>query len=361
MIPLLFFLITPLVANPLVSLDVAAASPYSSDPFLFGGKENYEIEVNNRVLAHVNGKAISVLDVMKKMDMLFLKQFPQYTASPQARFQYYQINWRQVLQELIDKELVLADASESKIPVSSGDVRQEMELLFGPNIIANLDKIGLNFDEAFQIVHGDLLIRRMMMYKVNGKAMRGITPQVIREAYEAFAKKNMQKEAWRYRVITIRNPDSTLGAETAQFCLYLLTEEKLPLDELSKAIKGKGGFSKSNTIISDDLYHTEDDVSEIIRGALKEMQPNSYSKPVAQKSRSDKSTIFRIIFLKEKVPGGAIPYSQIENQLKDELYDAAVTKESELYLKKLRQYHAIHENYIEDMIPNDFQPFILKT
>ncbi|MBA3815063.1 MAG: SurA N-terminal domain-containing protein, partial [Parachlamydiaceae bacterium] len=110
-----------------------------ADPFLFNTEQELQIVVNNRILAKVNGKAISVMDLMKKMDLLFYRQFPQYISSAQARYQFYQANWKHLLEEIIDKELILADAQDAKIPISAGDVRQEMEVLFGPNIISNLD------------------------------------------------------------------------------------------------------------------------------------------------------------------------------------------------------------------------------
>lgn len=318
------------------------------------------VEVNNRVLAYVNSKAITVVDVMKKMDMSFLKYFPEYTSSPQARFQYYQINWKHILQELIDKELILADAVENKIPLTSGDVRQEMESLFGPNIIANLDKIGLTFDEAFKIVQGDLLIRRTMMLRVNSKAMRSVTPQLIREAYSDFAAKNIKKETWSYQVVTIRNPDPAAGAETGHLAHGLLAEDHVPLEELQKSIKSIQPQSKSNVTISDLIYHTESDMADLIKDTLKEMESGSISLPLAQKSRTDKSMIYRILVLKEKIPAGAIPYNEIETQLKNDLYEKAIARDSEAYIQKLRLHYATPEDYISQMVSDDFQPFALK-
>lgn len=330
---------------------------HATDPFIFGKPDTSHIEVNNRVLANVNAKAITVVDVMKKMDMTFLKHFPQYTSSPQARIQFYEINWKHVLQELIDKELILADALENKIPLSSGDVRQEMELLFGPNIIANLDKIGLPFDEAFKIVQGDLLLKRTMMIRVNSKAMRSVTPQLIREAYQEYASKNIKKEAWNYQVITIKNPDSVAGAETAHLAYRLLKEDQIPLDELQKNLKSE----KDTVSISEPLYQTENEMAEGIKSALKGMQAGSISEPLIQKSRKNKnSTIYRIIVLKEIVPAGAVPYNEIETQLKNELYEKAIGQESDAYIQKLHLHYGISENYISEMVPDDFQPFLLK-
>lgn len=333
----------------------------AADPFLFGKADTPHIEVNNRVLAYVNSKAITVVDIMKKMDMIFFKHFPEYSTSPHARFQYYQINWRPILQELIDKELILADAEENKIPLTPGDVRQEMEMLFGPNIIANLDKIGLTFDEAFKSVQGDLLLKRTMMVRVNSKAMRSVTPQVIRDAYDEFAKNNIKNETWNYQVVTIRNPDSVGGAETAALTYELLAEQKIPLTDLIGTIDAMNGKGASVLTISEPLIHAETDMADTIKTNLTSMESGAISKPLAQKSRTDKSTVFRILILNERIPKGAVAFTEVENQLKNELYDKAIQRDSEIYLKKLREHYAVSENYIAEKIAEDFQPFQLVT
>ena len=85
-----------------------------NDSILFDKDNSPHLAVNNRILAKVNDKAISVVDVMKKMDVLFYREFPQYTSSMQARYQFYKANWKHVLEELVSKELVMADAEENK-------------------------------------------------------------------------------------------------------------------------------------------------------------------------------------------------------------------------------------------------------
>lgn len=319
-----------------------------------------DIIVNNRVLAQINGKPISVLDVKKKMDIHFLKQYPEYTSIPQARLQYYQINWRPVLQELIDKELILADAENAKINVTQGDLRQELETLFGPNIITNLDEIGMTFDEASKIVLGDITLRRMIGARVHSKASRQVTPQAIRTAYEEFAKQNIKDETYHYQVVTIRNSDTSSGAETARLTFQALNEEKIPLKELTTTMKEKASQMKSNISVSEPFYHSEKEVSDIIKTALKALEPASYSKPIVQKSRTDKGMTYRIIYLIDRVPAGAVPYSEIENQLKDGLFDQAVAKESSAYLKKLHRDFAISDDYIKETIPEEYQPFTLR-
>jgi len=327
-----------------------------AEPFSLASEKNENVTVNNRILANVNGKSISVIDLMKKMDILFYREFPEYASVPQARYQFYISNWKHVLREMIDKELIVADAEEAKLPMSSGDVRQEMERLFGPNIIGNLDKIGMSFDEAVAIVQGDLMIQRMLYVRVNSKAMRNVTPLDVRNYYEEYIKDNKQPPAWIYRVVTIRNKDTSLGAETANAAYHLLAEESVPLSELEAKIKSGAALNKDSQItLSEEFQHGEKDISPAYKEPLLLLTSGEYSKPIAQKSRADKSTVFRIFFLKEYKPESVPAFPEVEAKLKNSLLEKQVVAESTAYLKKLRRHFDVQE-----MIPEDFQPFSMK-
>ena len=344
-----------------IHLAITNLAALPNDGLLFGQSDTLHVVVNNRVLAKVNGKAISVMDLMKKMDIHFYRQFPQYTSSVPARFQFYQTNWKQVIQETIDKELLLADAEENKLPVSNGDIRQEMENMFGPNIIANLDKINLSFDEAWSIIKGDIIIRRMLFYRVNAKAMRQVTPQKIREVYDQFAKENPREEQWRYYVISIRDKDAERGAEAAKFTHQLLEDEAAPIDQLASKAKLEGHFDEGTLVnTSEELRHTEKEMSANYKSILSQLKSGQNSPPVVQKSRSDNSTVYRIFHLKEKIPAGVIALSEVEGRLKEKLLDEAISIETDAYLKKLRQHYHVQESQLKDMTDDDFQPFSMK-
>lgn len=338
----------------------ASLCSQAADPFMLAQEENAHIVVNNRILMKINDKALSVMDLMKKLDVLFYREFPQYTSSTVARFQFYQANWKPILQELIDKELILADAEENKLPVSSGDIRQEMEQLFGPNIIGNLDKIGLTFDDAWKIVQGDITIRRMMFHRVNSKAMREVTPQDVKVAYDEFVKTKIRPDEWTYRVISIRSKSQEEGALAANLAYTLLTEHNATLDTLAAELKKLPHGDKSQTSISDEFHHADNEVSESYKNSLKELQNDSFSHPIAQKSRSDKSTVFRIFYLKEHKIGGPVPFNEAEARIKDKLIEMASAKKSVEYLNKLRKHFNVHEDDIKEITAGDFQPFVLK-
>lgn len=330
------------------------------DPFFLAQEENAHIVVNNQILTRINDKAISVMDLMKKLDILFYREFPQYTSSTVARFQFYQANWKTVFQELVDKELILADAEENKLPISNGDVRQEMEHLFGPNIIANLDKIGLSFDDAWKIVQGDIMLRRMMYLRVNSKAIRQVTPQNVLAAYDEHVKTIIQPDEWTYRVISIRSKDKNEGAIAANHIHQLATGQQTPIEQIVETFKKQLPDNKAAVSISEEFHHVDKEVSENYKATLTPLTDGSYSLPVAQQSRADNSTVMRIFYLKKHTVGGPVPFREAEGKVKDKLIEIAAAKETQAYLNKLRKHFAIHLDQVNLITEGDFQPFVLK-
>lgn len=325
-------------------------------------KEPTRIIVNNRILARVNGKAISTYDVTRKMDMLFYRQYPEYASSVEARHEYYQVNWRYVLDELIHKELILADAKEHKIEVSNGDVRQEMETTFGPNIIANLDKAGIQFDEAMKIMQGDLIIRRMINFQVNAKALGKVTPQKVREAYDNFTKdpSNARLNQWRYQVITIKDRTPQKTEESANKVYKLLIEEKTPPKELLAALKEKKTLGRrAKVTLSEEILNNEKELSTTYKEILSKMDTGMISQPTSHKNRTNNTTVYRIFYVKEKLPGGMPSFNEIAPSLKDKLLEEAADRETALYLDRLKNHFHIREQEMNTTLPADYQPFIL--
>lgn len=339
----------------LLSTHLLFSAAYGAGEPLIGQEASDNIFVNNRILVQVNDRPISVIDVMKKMDMLFYKQYPQYTNSAPARFQFYQLHWKQVLQDLVDKELVLADAAEAKVVVSNGDIRQAMEEQFGPNIVVNLDKVGLSFDEAWKMVESDLIIRQMIAFRISSQAFKKATPQNIRLAYEEFAKKNTRPEQWVYTVISVRDPDPDQGADVAKMAHEYLAEQSQPLEQLSEKLASLSATAK--VTISEKFRHVEKELSPAYKEALLLLTPGTFSQPIAQKSR-DKSTVYRIFYLQEHTAEGAIPFNEVESKLRIQLFDEAASKETQAYLNRLRKHYHVDERH-KEMTSDDFAPFVL--
>lgn len=321
-----------------------------------------KIFVNNRILARVNGKPISTFDLVKKMDLTFYRQYPQYAHSNDARYQYYQMSWRLVLEEMIDKELVLADAQESKIEVSSGDVRQEMETALGPNIIDNLDKAGLSFDEASKMMQDELIMRRMLGGRVHAKALRTATPLKVRNAYETFIADpvNARLTQWQYRIITIK--ERTLErTENAAKAAYQLLMDGVSIDQLADKLKEQRILGRKGKLtVSNVVKNNDQELSKAYKDALSPLDAGMYSQPFVHKSRESNVPLYRILFVEEKIPGGNPSFKELEATLKDQLIDQALDQETDLYLQKLREHYHIRQADLDAFLPADYQPFILK-
>lgn len=106
------------------------------------------------------------------MDMVLHQNYPQHAESVPARFQFYTSSWRSVFMEMVDMELILADAKDKEIKLTDGDVREEIENRFGPNVLQTLDGLRLSYDDAWKMIKNDLLMQRMVWFLFSRKRCR---------------------------------------------------------------------------------------------------------------------------------------------------------------------------------------------
>ncbi len=325
---------------------------------LFAEMNEPKISVQNRLLAKVNDQALSVVDVMKKMDLLMHQNYPQYADSPQARFQFYSTNWRHIFMEMVDTELMLSDAQEREIQLSDGDVREEIESRFGPNVMATLDKIGLSYEDAWKMTHDELIMRRMMWFFVHSKASESVSPQEIRNAYHQYVAENPSFQEWVYRVVSIRTEDDA-APDIEGIHQFLLVANQSP--EQITVLKDWESKHPSTKIQISNEYTAKDlELSESHKSALSALTPGSYSSPISQVSRTDNKTVYRIFYLSAKNDHPAPAFETIANKLKEELIHKATVKESESYLQKLRKHYGFDALSLKETVPDDLEPFRLE-
>lgn len=351
---LLLFPITTLFAQlPIEELDsyTPAWKNYSFDEF----SEPKHIQINNRILTKINGNPISVLDVMRKMDMIFFKEFPQYADSEEARFQFYSANWEHFFNELINNELIYSDAKEKNMPLSDSDIRAEMEALFGPNVVLNIDKMGMTFQDVWQILERDLYVRRMIYFRVTSKVKDEVTPERLKLAYQEFSQKNRRPSEWHYQLLTLRGPNIEKNKELAAQAYDLLSNQQLSLEDIEDKLLQIDPETKVS--ISEEFHRSEKDIAKSHLEALENLQEGEFSQPLQQVLRSDQSTVYRIYVLNKFIEGGTPSFKEVQDQLQDELVGKAIEKNSNQYLSNLRKKYGIDDKFISQSIPENFQPF----
>ncbi len=346
------------VCSTCAVLSIHAQTP-SAD--LLTQEESQELIVYNRILAKVNGKTISVIDVMKKMDLVLQRYYPQYAQSKVARFQFYSTQWRDTLEQIIDQELMQADAEHLELKVSDAEVREEMLERFGPNIMQTLDKINMTYEEARKMIFAEMVVQRIMWYRVNSKALNRVNPQDIKAAYKEYCANHPTLDEWEYQVLSVRSTNASIGEALAKKAAELLLSGQADLAAVSEQIQVETSEEAPVTLnLSPELKVDEKGLSQTHKDVLKTLKPGTFSKPVAQLSRADQSTVYRIFYLKNHFKKEVPAFTKLADQLKDELLQDAASKENKQYIAKLRERLGYDEKHMMESLPSDFQPFALR-
>ena len=300
--------------------------------------DHLNITVQNTILAKVHTHPISMMDVKKKMDLVFHQFYPQLADSNQARFQFYTTGWKRVLTELIDQELILADAEDKGIKITDGEIREELENRFGPNVTASLEKIGLTYEETWNLIKNEIIVQRMSWWFIHQKAIAKVTPQEIRNGYRLYLKENPAYSEWQYRVLTIKGKDSSSVAKQLQ---ETILHENPSIEALSTFLND---FSSSCQInLSKELTSDDRTLTDAYRKGLELTPIGNYSKPYEVTSR-DQSKVIRIFHLISKQDHPAATFEEISAKIKNELTQKAAAEISAAYLGKLRKNYQFDES-----------------
>lgn len=315
----------------------------------FSLDNNYpeNIVINNRILLKVNGKSITVMDVVRKMDLLFYRQYPELASSTTARYQFYMAMWRTMLGNVIDDLLIVADAEEKKLEVNDGEVREELENIFGPDVVLNVDKMGMTLSEAFDLLKTEITVQKMTSMLVRPKAMTEVQPQLVRQKYEEYQRTNPPTDRLVYQVLSIRGEEHERLADEAY---HLLSEGHSLKDAVERLTEWGADFS-----LSEEYSQSEKELSSAYKAVLATLGAGQYSQPI---SRSN--TLSRIFFLKDCKKEEAVSVTEIGDKLQQELLREATMRENMRYREKLRKHYGMTEPYLKTTIPDHLEPFALR-
>lgn len=318
--------------------------------------------INNRTLIRINGKVISLMDVVKKMDIIIYEHFPEIRNSPVKLYQFYSSQWRHTLDDMIFNELTIADGESKDIKVSDGDVREEMERRFGPNIISNLTKLNLKYDEVRDIIHAELLVRQLHGMKIYSKAQLSVTPSNIKTEYLSHIQKNPSKEELTYQVISVRGKDALKCKSVIEHVSMDLSLPSSKLSDLVDAVKTLPSVKdKSVTVnVSKDIVLDAKNLSEEHKSILNSLKEKEYSNPIAQVSRVDNSNVYRIFHLKSRKTVETAKFQELSEELENTLLNKAAQKEKEEYKLKLFKKFGFDSEFLSLAVPDDYQPFTIK-
>lgn len=312
------------------------------------------IVVENRVLATVRDQVITVMDVVKKLDMVFCQQFPQYRSVPEARYEFYRSNWRKVLEELVDRQLIISMAEEKQFTVTNGDIREELEEVFGPNVMMSLYEEGLSMHEVQEMMKADILLRRIISFYVHSPVMHAITPEVLRIAYQKRIEELKGREGWVWRSVTVKAKGTDCPKEEADKIWKQLEKERRPIEAVLSSLP-----DTIECVISSPFRSEYNEVSPTVRDVLETLPLHSFSEPVPFTSRTDPRQCWRCYTVDERCAIALPTFAELEEALRQELAAPEITKHTVTFFNDLRkQYHVQHLFTSEQLV--SFEPFHLK-
>lgn len=314
-----------------------------------------EIVVNNRVLALVAGKSITVCDVMKTMDVFLHRYNPQAMSSLISRFQFYMANWHKVLNEMVDQELMLKDAERMHLKVSDGDVREEILKRYGPNIMRALDALGLTYEEAKKSVHDEMLVQRVLWFRVHAKSLASVGPQSLAQAYQEYCNAHPGTQ-WIYQVLSVRSASEKIGKALAERLFDILHVGDTPFEQLVQRLKEEN--PEAHVQLSSEYQVKDRDLSLAHKEVLQSLNIGSFSPPIPQVSRGDNRIVHRIFLLKDRIEHALPSFEDMAEKLYEERLQDVFVKERAQYLAKLRERESFDKNQL--FFPESFYPFALR-
>lgn len=318
-----------------------------------------KIAINNAHLAKLNGRVISVIDIVKEMDMYLYIYRKDIFFDPIAKFQFYTHEWRDYLEEQINLELLKLEAEEKKYSISDTEVRQELLERYGVNLIHKLAEAGINYDDAKESMKNEILISRMSWYGYYQKALYSVGPQMIKKAYDEYLEANPQKETWKYQILTIRANDKESFNKTLHAFQMLQADNCPSLSEIKEALTTpKLEIPNVKISITDELVVDSRSIAPHHKSALENMQVLKISDPYIQEG--SKEEVARIFFLKEHTKDKVPTFKELSDQIKNQLVARLAEREKNAYFTGLRQKRGYHDGGLYLPLPENYEPFVLR-
>lgn len=348
-----------LLFTSLVFFGFLSAAPSPGLNTNFNSPMGPKLHIHNKILAKVHGRSISMLDVIKKMNVFINDIQPEMMSNPTELYAFYNHNWKVVLDQIVNQELMLMEAEEKEIQISEGEIREEMFRRFGSNMRLALKKLNLNYEEAKEMIRKELIVQGIQWYKVQSKALQRVTPHLIKTAYQEYLKKHDNSKYWSYRFLTLRNvseeQEKELNAE-----LSSLIAKGLPLEEIKDALEFKNESLQISLSPLVEKKKTQE-ISQNHLSILETLKEGALSEPLMQSSRNSQQKVMRVFSLEQVKENTPKTFEEMYDQIKDQLLTQIANQESKVYNNKLRdKYGANKEGFIYLSVGEEYQPFELK-
>lgn len=317
------------------------------------------IIVDNRILAKVRDQVITVQDIVKKLDMIFYRQFPEYRSSAEARLQFYKTHWRSVVQDSVNRQLALLYAEEKKFEVSRGDTREELEELFGPNVMLNLYNAGLNLYDVEEMLKADIMMRRIIFFFIRSPVLASLTPEIVRSEYEKRLLKSLEEQkgdeeiTWRVYTAQGKNGRALSEEEVQSISLELSTKGT------NQALEQYIASLDCDITISSPFTSSSTSMNPKIQEDLFSVSESSPTKPFLSSVRGTENQMqwkWYQLLERRSQPHEPVAFADLEAQLREEIAAPQIMEKTDRFFENLSSQYGVHY-FLSESQMESFEPF----
>lgn len=315
-----------------------------------GVEQEVRVQPDRRVLARVRDSVITVADVLKKMDLVFYQQFPQFRSLLKERAKFYEMHWKRVLQDLVERRLMLILAEENHFEISHGDVREELENMFGPNVLLALYEAKVPLDDASEMVRQDIMMRRLFTFYVRSAVLNSVTPQKIRERYEEKYGKEKPQEKISWSILSLKSPEDVDSRAIMAKVIASLNEKTSTLEDQKAALPEKCEITVSPLFITE-----KSQISTSLRPILEAAEQNQWTSPFQIKD--SKSGVLKWVSYRVtgRSLGEKVSLAAVEDEIREELLSPILEERRKSFIDDLMKKYdvsfAMNEKEMDLYIP----------
>lgn len=322
-------------------------------------EDSRTIRMNNRPLVSFHGKVITLFDVVQDMDKRMEENSPESLLTTMGRMQFYEKHWKEALELMIQRILVIKEAEELGIQISDAQLYEEVDTQFGPNVIQTLNEKGMTLEEAKRKAYEDIVINYMHWIRIYQKAFQNVSPEKLEIAYGNYLKQNPPIETYSYQIVSIRSPKDPYEEIAAKIAPFISNTNISDVEGL--VAKLQSGLKNQTTIqVSKPFNVNASQMSTEHLSILSNLVKNTCSQPILQNSRQDSTPVMRIFYLLDHQKQDIPSFDQLESMLKNELTSQEIAKAQNEYFTKLKKRYRCDRDDFYHMIPDNYQPFSIE-
>jgi peptidyl-prolyl cis-trans isomerase SurA len=327
-----------LAGGMLLAVPAIAQSRPAEPASPYGGQTVEEI------IARVNDQIITSSDYDRAM-----KELDDEGRQRGMTMQEISDEHKDLLRNLIDQQLWLSKGKELGITGETelinrlDQIRKQYNLATMEDLEKAAQEQGVSFEDFKANIRNQIITQEVMRQEVG--AHINITPGEVQRYYEAHQQDYTQPESVQLSEILVSTGDNPDDAQK-------VAAAKAKADDIETKLQGGANFAELARTSSEGPTAGEGgDLGQFKRGALaKVLEDATFSLKAGQFTEPIRTRQGYVIFkATQHNPGGAAPFSQVQNQVEDAYYMTRMEPAIRAYLTKLREdsYINIRPGYVD--------------